>query len=70
MVMPECQKFAETEVNQYSGETLALNVPAQHSFPVQIATAATSIAAASIAAVTATSSNKHSSSNSYQQQQT
>jgi hypothetical protein len=30
MVMPECQKFTETEVNQHSGETLALNVPAQH----------------------------------------
>jgi hypothetical protein len=31
MVMPECQKFTRTEVNQHSGETLALNVPAQHS---------------------------------------
>jgi hypothetical protein len=30
MVMPECQKFTETEVNQHSGKTLALNVPAQH----------------------------------------
>jgi hypothetical protein len=28
MVMPECQKFAGTEVNRHSGETLALNVPA------------------------------------------
>jgi hypothetical protein len=28
MVMPECQKFARTEVNRHSGETLALNVPA------------------------------------------
>jgi hypothetical protein len=30
MVMPEYQKFAGMEVNQHSGETLALNVPAQH----------------------------------------
>jgi hypothetical protein len=29
MVMPECQKFTGTEVNQHSGETLALNVPAE-----------------------------------------
>jgi hypothetical protein len=30
MVMPECLKFAGMEVNQHSGETLALNVPAEH----------------------------------------
>ena len=27
--MPECQKIAGTEVNQHSGDTLALNVPVE-----------------------------------------